>query len=71
MSRGPYSGRVCRAFLPTRNHFLNSIISRWFGLVLLPLATYSADGLLAIGHFLRYIVRHFRGQPAQSSILVH
>ncbi|KAJ3874856.1 hypothetical protein F5051DRAFT_472622 [Lentinula edodes] len=34
-----------------------------------PLATYSADGLLAIGHFLRCIVRHFRGQPAQPLIL--
>ncbi|KAJ3919769.1 hypothetical protein F5877DRAFT_39522 [Lentinula edodes] len=45
------------------------IPEEWFGLVLLPLATYSADGLLAIGQFLRCIVRHFRGQPAQPLIL--
>ncbi|KAH7874234.1 uncharacterized protein C8R40DRAFT_1070377 [Lentinula edodes] len=44
------------------------IPEEWFG-VLLPLATYSADGLLAIGRFLRCIVRHFRGQPAQPLIL--
>ncbi|KAJ4472995.1 hypothetical protein J3R30DRAFT_3296562 [Lentinula aciculospora] len=45
------------------------IPEEWFGLVLLPLATYSADGLLAMGHFLRSIVRHFRGQKIQPLIL--
>ncbi|KAJ3712667.1 hypothetical protein C8R42DRAFT_594345 [Lentinula raphanica] len=46
-----------------------SIPEEWFGLILLPLATYSADGLLAFGHFLRSIVRHFRGQSTEPLVL--
>lgn len=42
---------------------------RWFGLIFLPLLSFSADGLLAIVYFLRMLVYHIMGwkelEPSQ------
>lgn len=36
----------------------------WFGLILLPLVSYAADGTVAIVYFLRHLLRHFFREPA-------
>ncbi|KAF9056924.1 hypothetical protein BDP27DRAFT_1241851 [Rhodocollybia butyracea] len=46
-----------------------NIPEEWFGLILLPLASFSADGLLAIGHFLRSFVLSYKGQPIPVLVL--
>ncbi|KAJ6539030.1 hypothetical protein B0H19DRAFT_1176789 [Mycena capillaripes] len=43
----------------------------WFGLILLPLVSFSGDGFLAIIFFLRSIVRHFRGQPSPPATMAN
>jgi hypothetical protein len=42
---------------------------RWFGLVLLPLVSYSADGAVAIIFFVRYLLRVFFGTPPPPATL--
>jgi Ca2+:H+ antiporter len=35
---------------------------RWFGLILLPIVSFSGDGAVAIVYFIRYIVCYLRGR---------
>jgi Ca2+:H+ antiporter len=39
---------------------------RWFGLFLLPMVSYSADGILSVGYFIRrnLVVQRYLGAPA-------
>ncbi|KIY71568.1 hypothetical protein CYLTODRAFT_345788 [Cylindrobasidium torrendii FP15055 ss-10] len=39
----------------------------WFGLILLPLISFSADGVLAAMFFFRYLARHYLGHPSPPS----
>jgi len=41
----------------------------WFGLILLPIVSFSADGALAIGFFARYVFQHFFGKPTPPATL--
>ncbi|KAK7470975.1 hypothetical protein VKT23_002389 [Stygiomarasmius scandens] len=41
---------------PVRNQ--GKIQEEWFGLVLLPIVSFAADGILSVGNFAVYIVRH-------------
>lgn len=53
------------AYLPSLAFALLTF-SRWFGLFLLPMVSYSADGLLSIAHFIRgnFIVQRYLGAPS-------
>ncbi|TEB32671.1 hypothetical protein FA13DRAFT_1627901 [Coprinellus micaceus] len=41
----------------------------WFGLILLPLVSYAADGTVAIVYFLRHLLRHFFREPSPPQTL--
>ncbi|KAJ2915034.1 hypothetical protein MD484_g5402, partial [Candolleomyces efflorescens] len=41
----------------------------WFGLILLPLVSYAADGVVAIVYFVRRLLRHFFKEPAPVNTL--
>ncbi|TFK43268.1 hypothetical protein BDQ12DRAFT_674681 [Crucibulum laeve] len=45
------------------------IQEEWFGLVLLPIVSFAADGTVAIVFFIRSLVRHFFHQPAPPATL--
>jgi len=47
------------------------IKKEWFGLILLPLVSFSGDGFLAIVFFLRSCVRYIRGQPSPPATLAN
>ncbi|THV05420.1 hypothetical protein K435DRAFT_773846 [Dendrothele bispora CBS 962.96] len=47
----------------------SGIQEEWFGLILLPIVSFAADGLVSIGNFVRYIVRHVLGWKAPPSTL--
>jgi len=40
------------------------IKEEWFGLILLPLVSFAADGTVAVTYFTRYMFRHFFREPA-------
>ncbi|KAF6762811.1 hypothetical protein DFP72DRAFT_877002 [Ephemerocybe angulata] len=42
---------------------------RWFGLILLPLVSYAADGTVAIVYFVRHTLRHIFREPAPPELL--
>ena len=42
---------------------------RWFGLILLPIVSFSADAIISIGFFIRYVLRHYFGAPVPPSTL--
>ncbi|RXW25848.1 hypothetical protein EST38_g60 [Candolleomyces aberdarensis] len=42
---------------------------RWFGLILLPLVSYAADGTVAIVYFIRRLLKHYFKEPAPVSTL--
>jgi len=46
-----------------------TIAEEWFGLILLPLVSFAADGAVAIVFFLRTSLRHFLGKPQVPSEL--
>ncbi|KAL4244451.1 Ca(2+):cation antiporter (CaCA) family protein [Abortiporus biennis] len=39
-----------------------NIEEEWFGLILLPIVSFSADGVVAIIYFVRKVIRHFTGK---------
>ncbi|KAG7096675.1 hypothetical protein E1B28_004089 [Marasmius oreades] len=39
-----------------------NIPEEWFGLILLPFVSFSADGALALGYFVRYVIQALRGK---------
>jgi len=41
----------------------------WFGLILLPIVSFAADGFVAIMFFIRYMIRHFFNRPAPPVLL--
>ncbi|KAJ3517358.1 hypothetical protein NMY22_g13982 [Coprinellus aureogranulatus] len=41
----------------------------WFGLILLPLVSYAADGTVAMVYFFRHLLRHFFKEPAPPQTL--
>ncbi|KAK2466427.1 hypothetical protein APHAL10511_002069 [Amanita phalloides] len=43
--------------------------TEWFGLILLPLLSFAADGIIAVGTFVRYLIRHFFNGPEPPSII--
>ncbi|KAF9534976.1 hypothetical protein CPB83DRAFT_803369 [Crepidotus variabilis] len=43
----------------------------WFGLILLPLVSFAADGVLAVGFFVRRLLRHFFKEPVPPTTLAH
>jgi Ca2+:H+ antiporter len=43
---------------------------RWFGIVLLPFASFSADGVVAVVFFIRTHARHFYKPPEESPELL-
>ena len=47
--------------LPTSAHLVD-LATRWFGLILLPIVSFSGDGAVAIFYFIRYIVCYLRGR---------
>ncbi|KAF9268226.1 hypothetical protein L218DRAFT_602819 [Marasmius fiardii PR-910] len=49
---------------------LEGVISEeWFGLILLPFASFSADGALALGYFVRYVIQTVRGREKPPATL--
>jgi Ca2+:H+ antiporter len=38
-------------------------IERWFGLILLPIVSFAADGTVAVTFFIRHMFRHFFREP--------
>ena len=49
--------------------FLTWPILRWFGLILLPLVAFAADGFVAIFYFAQSLIRHFFRKPAPPAVL--
>ncbi|KAJ7937359.1 hypothetical protein B0H13DRAFT_2176995 [Mycena leptocephala] len=47
------------------------ITEEWFGLILLPLVSFSGDGFLAIVFFLRSWIQYARGQPSPPATLAN
>ncbi|KAJ7667688.1 hypothetical protein DFH06DRAFT_1039626 [Mycena polygramma] len=47
------------------------IQEEWFGLILLPLVSFSGDGFLAIIFFIRSTIRHLRGQPSPPATMAN
>ncbi|KAL0580920.1 hypothetical protein V5O48_001114 [Marasmius crinis-equi] len=47
----------------------HSIPEEWFGLILLPFASFSADGALALGYFVRYVIQSIRGKDKPPPVL--
>ncbi|KAF8232845.1 hypothetical protein L208DRAFT_1269941 [Tricholoma matsutake] len=47
------------------------IQEEWFGLILLPLVSFAADGFIAIFYFLRSLIHHFFHQPAPPAALAN
>jgi Ca2+:H+ antiporter len=47
----------------------NGCACRWFGLILLPIVSFSADGTVAIVFFLRYTLTIFLGKPSPPATL--
>ncbi|PPR02488.1 hypothetical protein CVT24_002037 [Panaeolus cyanescens] len=45
------------------------ITLEWFGLILLPIISFAADGVVAIVYFLRYMFRHFFRDPTPPNTL--
>jgi Ca2+:H+ antiporter len=45
------------------------ILNRWFGLILLPLVSFSADGFVCIMFFVHYIFRAMLGKPKPPAAL--
>jgi Ca2+:H+ antiporter len=45
------------------------IQDEWFGLILLPIVSFSADGVVAITYFLRYTARDYFGTPSPPETL--
>ncbi|KAF9076521.1 hypothetical protein BDP27DRAFT_801689 [Rhodocollybia butyracea] len=45
------------------------IQEEWFGLILLPIISFAADGFVAIGFFLRYVVEHLLGRKTPPATL--
>jgi len=45
------------------------ITQEWFGLILLPLVAFAADGFVAILYFAQSLIRHFFHQPAPPTVL--
>ncbi|TRM68459.1 hypothetical protein BD626DRAFT_534501 [Schizophyllum amplum] len=45
------------------------ITEEWFGMILLPIISFSADGTVATAYFLRYLLRHFLGKPSTPTTL--
>ncbi|KAJ3505926.1 hypothetical protein NLJ89_g7158 [Agrocybe chaxingu] len=41
----------------------------WFGLILLPIVSFAADGAVAVVYFVRYMIRHFFHEPAPPTTL--
>lgn len=46
-----------------------NIREEWFGLILLPIVSFSSDGVVAIAYFLRYTARHYFGTPTPPETL--
>ena len=46
-----------------------NLFCRWFGIVLLPVVSFSADAVLAIVFFIRNSLRHFFRKPSDPDIL--
>lgn len=47
----------------------SAIQIEWFGLILLPLVSYAADGTVAIVYWIRHLLRHFFKEPAPVATL--
>lgn len=47
----------------------SSILSRWFGLILLPFVSFAADGTVAAVYFVRYMFRHLFHEPTPPTTL--
>jgi Ca2+:H+ antiporter len=45
------------------------IQEEWFGLILLPVVSFAADGFVAIAFFFRYVIEHFLGKPTPPATL--
>jgi Ca2+:H+ antiporter len=46
-----------------------AFIGRWFGLILLPIVSFAADGTVAVTFFVRYMARHFFWEPTPPTTL--
>ena len=44
-----------------------SINEEWFGLILLPIVSFSADGAINVMFFFRYLLRNYLGRPIPPS----
>lgn len=47
----------------------SKIKSEWFGLILLPLVSFAADGTVAVVYFVRHMLRHFFQKPIPPTTL--
>lgn len=47
----------------------HALPGRWFGLILLPVASFAADGTVAVVYFIRYMFRHFFESPTPPNTL--
>ncbi|KAJ8086197.1 hypothetical protein PM082_005020 [Marasmius tenuissimus] len=45
------------------------IPEEWFGLILLPFVSFSADGAVALGYFVRYVIQSIRGRDKPPATL--
>lgn len=50
-------------------HQASHIEEGWFGLIVLPIVSFAADGILAIVYFLRHLLRHFFREPVPPATL--
>ena len=48
---------------------LPSVYGRWFGLILLPVVSFAADGVVAVTYFIRYMIGHFFVKPTPPNTL--
>lgn len=42
---------------------LTTTFNRWFGLILLPIVSFAADGFISIVFFIKSIIHYLRGSP--------
>jgi len=42
---------------------------RWFGLILLPIVSFAADGTVALVYYVRYTIRHYFHEPTPPQTL--
>jgi len=62
--RGWHRRGVSAAQIMCLEELYEAYNGRWFGLIVLPIVSFAADGTMAVTYFIRYMFRHFFREPA-------